>query len=203
MRSRTRTAFTLIEVAVAAAIIAMLAAVTAPSLIGYLDKQKAQTTADQLEALASGIAAFASAVKTAAAATSSTYPGFISELTSQIPLNSQTWHNSCTQLATTGRFNATATTTWSNNGPFLTFLVPQGGLQTPLGLIADSLTRANPTAVATTLSIRMVDIDTADATMLDQIIDGGDGATSGTLRISNVSGGQADIAYLVPVGARC
>ena len=202
MARRARSAFTLIEVAVAAAIIAMLAAVTTPYLVGYLDKQRAQTTADQLAAVAAGIAAFASAVKTAAAATSTTYPGFISELTSQIPLNSQTWHNSCTQLAT-GRFNATSTATWSNNGPFLNFLIPQGGLQTPLGLIADSLTRGNATPVATTLSIRMPGIDTAAANLLDLIIDGGDGAISGTLRLSNFTAGLVDVTYLVPVGAHC
>lgn len=202
MRARNRSGFTLIEIAVAAAIMAMLAMVTAPYFVGYLDKQRAQTTADQLEAIATGIGAFASAVKTAAAATSTTYPGFISELTSQIPVSDNAWHNSCT-AANTGRFNSTATTNWSNNGPFVNFMIPQGGLQTPLGLIADSLTRGNTTPVATTLSIRMVAIDTAAANLLDLIIDGGDGANSGTLRMGTVSSGLVDIAYLVPVGAHC
>jgi prepilin-type N-terminal cleavage/methylation domain-containing protein len=202
MRTRNRSAFTLIEIAVATAIMAMLAMVTAPYFVGYLDKQRAQTTAEQLEAIATGIGSFASAVKTAAAATSTTYPGFISELTSQIPASNNTWHNSCT-AANTGRFTTTATVNWSNNGPFVNFMIPQGGLQTPLGLIADSLTRGNTTPVATTLSIRMVGIDTAAATLLDLIIDGGDGAGAGTLRVSNIANGVADIAYLVPVGAHC
>jgi prepilin-type N-terminal cleavage/methylation domain-containing protein len=202
MRLRNRFGFTLIEIAVAAAIMAMLAMVTAPYFVGYLDKQRAQTTADQLEAIATGISAFASAVRTAAAATSTTYPGFISELTSQIPAGSATWHNSCTAAAT-GQFNATATANWSNNGPFVNFLIPQGGLQTPLGLIADSMERGNTTPVATTLSIRMPAIDTAAANLLDLIIDGGDGATSGTLRMANFSSGLVDVSYLVPVGAHC
>ncbi|HEY4217825.1 MAG TPA: prepilin-type N-terminal cleavage/methylation domain-containing protein [Gemmatimonadaceae bacterium] len=202
MRARKRFGFTLIEIAVAAAIMAMLAMVTAPYFVGYLDKQRAETTADQLQSIAAGIIAFGNAVKTGAAATNTTYPGFISELTSQIISGSNTWHNSCTQL-NTGRFNATAQTDWSNNGPFLSFLVPQGGLETPFGVIADSLFRGTPSAVATTLSIRMPGIDVAYGTLLDLVIDGGDGSNSGTLRMTTVSGGVVDVSYLVPVGAHC
>jgi len=202
-RARSRFGFTLIEVAVSAAIVALLAAVTTPYLMGYLDKQRAQPTADQLSSLAAGIAAFGRAVRTAAAATSSSYPGLLSELTSQIPLNSTTWHNSCTSLVTTGGFNATATAAWSNNGPFLSFMVPQGGLNTPLGFVQDSMVRSSSAAVAGTLAIRMTGVDTADANLLDRIVDGGDGSSAGTLRMVNASGATVEIQYLVPVGAHC
>jgi len=85
----------------------------------------------------------------------------------------------------------------------VSFLIPQGGFQTPLGVIADSLYRADPTAHATTLSIQMPAIDTAGANLLDLIIDGGDGASSGTLRMGNYTNGLVDLSYLVPVGAHC
>jgi prepilin-type N-terminal cleavage/methylation domain-containing protein len=199
---RRRDGFTLIEVAVAAAIVAMLAAVTAPYMVSFLDKQRAQATADKLAALGMGIAAFGSAVNTNGAQTGTTYPGLISELTSQIPFNNTAGHNSCGS-AGLGTFNATATAAWSNNGPFVNFYVPQGGLRTPLGLVADSLVRTPGSPVAGTLGIRMVGLDTADATTLDLIIDGGDGGAVGTLRIGNVRGGHADVVYLVPVGPRC
>lgn len=197
---RSRRGFTLMEVAVAAVIIAMLAAVSAPSLIYFLDKQRAKTTGDLLASVGAGIAAFGNGVKTAAGATNTTYPGFISELSTQIVLGSAIFHNSC---GVAGTFNANAVSTWATNGPFVTFFIPAGGLQSPLGLLQDSLVRNPASATAGTLGIRLSAIDTADATLLDQVVDGGDGGASGVLRIGNVSAGHADITYLVPVGAHC
>lgn len=170
-----------------------------PSLSSFLDHQRAQTTADKLEALGIGVAAFAGAVKSSAAQTSSVYPGLISELSNQITLNSAASHNSC---GSTGTFNATATANWASNGPFVSFYVPAGGLQTPIGMVADSIVRNPTTAAAGTLSLRILAADTADATMLDLVVDGGDGPTAGTLRYT-ISAARADVSYLLPIGARC
>ena len=52
MRYRSNPGFTLAEVAVAAALVAMLAAVTSPYLVSFLDRQRAQATADKLAAIA-------------------------------------------------------------------------------------------------------------------------------------------------------
>jgi prepilin-type N-terminal cleavage/methylation domain-containing protein len=201
MSSPRRSGFTLAEVAVSAAIIAMLAAVTMPSLATFIDRQRVQTTADRLEALASGVAAFAAAVKTTAASTSTAYPGLISELANQIAVNSTVTHNSCGSAAT-GTFNATATANWSTNGPFVSFYVPVGGLKTPIGFVSDSMVRSPSTATAGTLALRILSADTADANMLDQVVDGGDGATAGTVQYTIVSA-RANISYLLPVGAKC
>jgi prepilin-type N-terminal cleavage/methylation domain-containing protein len=206
--ARRRSGFTLIEVAVASVIIAMMAAVTAPSLVAFLDKQHAEATADRLAALAAGIAAFGDAVKSTGGGNGNdsgaggTYPGLISELTNPIAANSQVIHNSCGSLAT-GTFSTTAVSTWTSNAPFVNFYVPQGGLNTPLGIVADSMVRTPTGGSPGTLGLRIVGVDTAAANLLDLIVDGGDGGGRGTLRVTNVNGGQAEIIYLVPVGARC
>lgn len=197
--SRRRSGFTLAEVAVSAAIIALLAAVTMPSLSTFLDRQRAQATADRLEALGVGVAAFAAAVKSSPAPTSTVYPGLISELSNQIALNSAASHNSC---GTAGTFNATAAANWASNGPFVSFYVPAGGLKTPLGIVSDSMVRNPTTATAGTLSLRILSVDTAEANLLDLVVDGGDGPTAGTLRYSTTSA-RADVSYLLPIGAKC
>lgn len=187
-----------------AAILAMLAAVSLPYLSTFLDKQRVQTTADRLAALSDGIAAFSGAVRTGVAATNSAYPGLISELANQIVLNSTASHNSCGSGGT-GTFNATAVTTgWGSNGPFVNFYIPAGGLRTPLGMISDSMVRSPATALVGTLAIRMLAVDTADANMLDLIIDGVVDGTTGTLRFTvNGTTHRADLQYLVPIAAKC
>jgi type II secretory pathway pseudopilin PulG len=200
---RRELGFTLAEVAVSAAIVAMLAAVTIPYLVTFLDKQRVQATADKLAALTTGIAAFATGVHTAAALNTNTYPGTLSELTTQIQVGTPATHNSCGSGAI-GNFNAHAGSDWSTNGPFLSFFVPVGGLQTPMGLVADSLVRTPLAATAGTLGIRMVAVDTADANLLDLIVDGGDGGVVGTVRfVVNGVTHLADIQYIVPVPAKC
>jgi prepilin-type N-terminal cleavage/methylation domain-containing protein len=207
MRLRVVRGFTLIEVAVAAALVAMLAAVTAPYLVSFLDHQRAQTTADKLSDLAKGIAAFTAVVKEGTPGTTlNTYPGLLWQLDSTITATSTSPHTSCGSAAnTTDEFNATAVTAWTSNGPFVTFYIPTSGLVTPLGLVEDSLARSNTTPAAGTLAIRMTAIDSADAVMLDGVVDGGDGGTTGTLRyvIGSTTAHMADVQYLVPVGAKC
>ncbi|MGH7619578.1 MAG: hypothetical protein ACREPM_20380, partial [Gemmatimonadaceae bacterium] len=127
-----------------------------------------------------------------------TYPRFISELSNAITTSQ---HNSCS-----ASFNAAAVTAWANNGPFVPFNVPPGGLSTPLGIVQDSMFRSPGTANVGTLAIRMT-IDSVDAVRLDQIIDGGDGPLAGTLRATFSGGGTAartaNVQYIVPVAAKC
>jgi prepilin-type N-terminal cleavage/methylation domain-containing protein len=202
---RRRSGFTLAEVAVSAAILAMLAAVSVPYMSSFLDKQRVQTTADKLAALSDGIAAFAGSVKSSALATSTVYPGMISQLANQILVNnSSASHNSCGNIAA-GTFNATAVTTgWTSNGPFVNFYIPPGGLKTPLGMVSDSMVRTPSTAIPGTLAIRMLAVDTADASLLDLVVDGAVDGAHGTLLFTiNGVTHLADISYLVPIGGKC
>jgi len=196
-RRHTRTGFTLMEVAVAAVLVAVLAAATIPALSEFMRGRDAIATASTLSQIAAGIAQFKAAVTTGGSG-SNTYPGFVSELTHPI---STSQRNSCY-----GTFNATAVNRWLSNGPFVTFYIPPGGLNTPLGVIQDSMVRAPNSATPGTLAIRML-VDSADALRLDQVVDGGDGPIAGTLRATFFgSGGSprgAELQYLVPVAAKC
>jgi type II secretory pathway pseudopilin PulG len=205
MRQRLLAGFTLVEVAVAAMLIALLAAVTSPYLVSYMDHQRAQTTADQLADLAKGIGAFNAVVKEGnAASTLNTYPGSLWQLDSIIVAANVVSHNSCGSTNNaTFQFNATAVTAWTNNGPFVSYYIPRTGLVTPLGTVEDSLVRSNHAAAVGTLALQMIGVDDDDAVMLDLIVDGGDGGTLGTLRYTAAVSGLRTVSYIVPVGAKC
>ncbi len=196
--SRRRSGFTLAEVAVAAVLIAVLAAVTTPVLNDFLQKQKAQTTADKLSAIATGIAAFKAAVHTTTAATSMVYPLRISYLANAIVSTNST---SCK-----GTFGATAVTSWNSNGPFVSFYIPADSFSTPIGMVQDTMVRSPTGTGVGTLSIVLLSVDSLDAVDLDLVVDGGDGLTKGTVQGSWVVSGsthKANITYLVPHASNC
>lgn len=198
---RRRDGFTLAEVAVSAALIAILAAATVPSFSEYLDMRDAVTTANTLSQLAAGVTSFGSSVRSAG--TTGTYPNKISSLTNQIVQASTL--NSCKATTT---MTANAVTTYNASAPFVDFYVPVGGLKTPFGIVLDTMTRNPTTALVGTLAIDM-QIDTIDALRLERVVDGDDGTvaanrTAGTLRITTSGTARINnVQYLVPVGARC
>ena len=198
MHLSRRKGFTLAEVAIAAVIIAIMAAVTAPSLVSFIDKERAQTTADKLSAIATGLAGFESAIHTGSASTNNAYPGRISYLTNAITTAQFTTCHTA--------FTATSTAQWSTSGPFLTFYIPVGGLNTPLGIIQDSVIRVpssgGPAASPGTVALHMTGVDANDAAMLDQVVDGGDGGSAGVVQYT-ITGTTADVRYLVPVLGKC
>ncbi|HEY4304053.1 MAG TPA: type II secretion system protein [Gemmatimonadaceae bacterium] len=205
---KSRAGFTLIEVAVAAGLMAILAAATTPSFVEFLASHDAQATAKTLSAVASGVAAYESSVKTNGTSTN-TYPQLISSLTNPITLASK---NSCsTSYSTTT--STTLLSTYTAAFPYVTFLIPTGGLSTPLGMIQDQLVRTPANASVGTLSIVMPAVDSTDAIRLEREIDGDDGTiaanrTSGTFRITSFSGTgsarrTASVAYVLPVGPKC
>ena len=203
-----RAGFTLIEVAVAAGLMAILAAATTPSFVEFLAARDAQTTAKTLSVVASGVVAYEAAVKTNGGATN-TYPLLISSLTTPISLASR---NSCSATYGAGP-SATLLATYNAAFPFVTFLIPPGGLSTPLGMIQDQMTRTPATAAVGTLAIVMPSIDSTDAIRLERVVDGDDGTvaanrSTGTLRILAFSGRgsarrTARVAYVIPVAAKC
>src|SRR3954468_13460489 len=102
MRMKSRAAFTLVEVVVAAVILAMLAAVTIPQVMDALDKKRVRESYDILLELQSGITntlgtGFIDIVRTGASATNTNMmPGKLSELSEPI-ISAQltTYPNSC------------------------------------------------------------------------------------------------------------
>jgi prepilin-type N-terminal cleavage/methylation domain-containing protein len=198
-KRRTRAGFTLIEVAVAAVLIAVLAAATIPTLSEFTSNRDAASTANTLSQIGMGIAAFKTGVLTTGSGTSNTYPRFISQLTAPITNANR---NSCYNTHTN-----TAVNNWAATGPFVTFNIPPGGLFTPLGVVQDSMVRTPNSANPGTLAIRMT-VDSIDAIRLDRVVDGGDGGAAGTLRftfsvLALPAARTADVQYLVPVAAKC
>jgi type II secretory pathway pseudopilin PulG len=185
-------------VVVAALIVAMLAAVTTPSLLGFIDRQRAQTTADKLASIGAGVAAFKAAVLTGGAGTN-TYPGRISELTNLITTSTVTSINSCGTAFTNG-----AVTTWSATGPFLTFFIPNTGYVTPIGTINDATVRVPNSATVGVMKIQIPNVGQEDANALDQIVDGGDGGTTGVVQWIAFAGGNTSmLSYLIPLANKC
>jgi hypothetical protein len=187
---------------------AILAAATTPSFVEFLAMRDAQATAKTLSAVASGIVAYESSVKTNGGATN-TYPQLISSLTNPITLASK---NSCA-AAYSAAPSTTLLSTYNTAFPFATFLIPAGGLSTPLGMIQDQITRTPAAAAVGTVAIVMPAVDSTDAIRLERVVDGDDGTiaanrTSGTLRITAFSGSgsarrTAAVAYVIPVAAKC
>jgi prepilin-type N-terminal cleavage/methylation domain-containing protein len=203
-----RSGFTLVEVAVAAGLMAILAAATTPNFVEFLAARDAESTAETLRAVAAGVVAYEASVKTNGGSTN-TYPQLISSLTNPISLASR---NSCAK-AYAAMPNSTLLATYDAAFPFVSFLIPAGGLSTPLGMIQDRLIRTPSTAVVGTLAIVMPVVDSTDAIRLERTIDGDDGAVAanrvgGTLRIMSFTGTgsaqrTASVAYVIPAAAKC
>jgi prepilin-type N-terminal cleavage/methylation domain-containing protein len=220
-----RRGFTLIEVVVAAAIMAALAAVTIPQVLDALDKKRVQDTYDLLLELHTGITnsnqtGFMNVVRSGAATTTSYAPGRLSHLSEPIVASSITnFHNSCgfTAVATltaSFSYNATAVTAWNTGGPFIRRVIQistsltQDGIRTPIGQLQNTLVRTPVTAwplVTTTahaIQLRINSVDPKDAAALDSLVDGSSSPTAGSLRYSTASG-VSTVNYLIPVPSRC
>src|ERR1700722_18400127 len=112
----------------------MLAAAAAPTLMGYVDRQRAQTTANILTSLSQGIVygttgGFFNLIDSSA--TTKQLPGLLHDLANPLSPNTSGDHNSCgtegflytsstaaTTAHKTHEYSASAVTAWNNNGPF-------------------------------------------------------------------------------------
>jgi len=188
-RYRGRIGFTLAEVVVSTAIVVLLAAATAPSLTGFIDRQKVQQTATILQQIQAGIV---NGTNAGMFNLMTNYPGFVHDLANPIVVGVATDHNSCGNAAA-HRWVAASLTAWDGAGPFVTFptttaYAPNGAVvTTPIGKIVDSLQRDTiPHAAAPVgseyIAVRVSGVRVDDATTLDQIMDGGDGSSAGSIQ---------------------
>jgi prepilin-type N-terminal cleavage/methylation domain-containing protein len=168
MHRIARNGFTLVEVVVAAVILAILAAVTVPQIIDAVDKKRVQDSYDILAELQNAITntrntGFIDVVRTGASATNtSMMPGRVSQLVYPILSNQlATYPNSCganhTQVnATFGAFSGanaasgtSAQTTWTLGGPFFRRAVSTtDGLALPIGQLQNTILRTITSSVA-------------------------------------------------------
>ena len=203
---RRRAAFTLLEVIVALAVILILAAVSLPSLAGYLDQQRVEETANQLAKVRDALYNPATTTTAFSQALGGTNAGRLSELDSVIISGNATYatgtDNSCGGTFTGGERNK-----WISNGPFMTYNSDRAaGMMTPIGRAEDSLTRIPNSASPGVLRLNFLNnVNLDDATRLDALVDGGDGYNVGTVQWTPQTGinGIVTMYYLVPINGTC
>jgi prepilin-type N-terminal cleavage/methylation domain-containing protein len=193
-------AFTLVEVIVALAVILILAAVSVPSLNGYLDQKNVEATATQL-----------ATVRDALYNTSATNVAFwqrvtagasrLSQLSNVIVSGNAPLGDSC-KVA----FVANDVTRWNNFGPFVNFPISSAtGLVTPIGIAVDTMTRVPFSATAGRIRINFLNsVDLANAQLLDGVVDAGDGNVAGVVQwVLPAVNGVVTMYYFVAISNIC
>ena len=162
-------AFSLAEVLVALAIIAVLGAVLLPALNGKLRESRTSAISQSLNGISLGMAEYKKAM--------GRYPGQLTMLTTT-PTTSQT--DICGNTVP-----STSTALW--RGPYISREFIGGGIPMGDGLIYSGVRRLPTTVTSTPPNIvyALIDVGGVELTTasdLDTQLDGGDGAFAGTIR---------------------
>ena len=189
-RKGRRSAFTLVEVIVALAVILILAAVAVPQLGGFLDQKRVEETKVQLELIRDALYGPATAFHSAVGANA----GALSQLSTPITTSDR---NSCT-----APFSGAQVNRWDDQGPYVNFLITSSGMVTPMGQARNLLTRHGAGATRQ-LRITIDDVPLTDAQALDLLVDGVAGATSGTVQYAALPDNLADVTYDVVINTVC
>lgn len=198
-RARLKPAFSLVEIAVALAIILILAAVALPNVAGYLDQRKAVATQAQLadvrDALYGPATSYREVMDVNAAR--------LSYLDSALVNGDD---DSCGANLSNGERGR-----WANGGPFMTYSSDRvTGMMTPIGLAEDLLTTigaggANPRY----LRINFLNAKLTDAEALEMLVDGtadpNTGWSSNVVRWTPQAGvgGVVTLYYYVTIDGTC
>lgn len=199
-----RRAFSLLEVIVALAVILVMAAVTLPSLSGFARQMAVEETAVQLGTVRDALfkpggpddSFFESVGRNA---------GRLSELSATIVKNDDSWATG-TDDSCGDEFKNSHVNNWEDDGPFVNFHIDRTmGLTTAIGRAEDSLTRIPNSSDPGVLRINFLNnVELTDATMLDDVVDGGDGSASGTIQwVLPATDGVVTMYYFVPINNRC
>lgn len=185
----------MIEVLVALAIVLILAAVTVPSLVGYVDQMAVEGAADQLALVRDALyrkggPAFRQDVGANA--------GRLSQLARQIVRNNPGFLDSCGN-----RFSAKEAGNW--RGPYVNFDIdPAAGMATPIGVATDVLTRVPPSGAGSLRIDFSNNVQLSQAELLDQAVDGGNGSAIGIVRwVLPPANGMVTLQYFVQIDNQC
>lgn len=200
MRATKRAAFTVVEVVIGLAIVAILSAIILGAASGYMRESKISDTASALKDLGTSIRNFKNTV--------GNYPARLSDLSTAILSTDKT---SCsTANPTVVTFGATNAAKWPKAGPFYWRAIPRTGIQLPLGATSDGLVRTSTNTSAGYLQIKIFGVRLTDARELNRQLDGTpdadapDGSNStGSVQWSVPTGDVVDVTYNVPIGTTC
>lgn len=203
-RRTVRAAFTMAEIIVALAIMAVLGGVIIPRIAGYVDSQRISSTADTLTDLANAIKTFKTKV--------GFYPGQLTQLADSVQSTAPADTTDCRPgVGTLQLFTSTQVTNWRNApGPFYPKAISTTGLQLPIGLASNPVIRSSNNTTAGTLAITINFVNIDDARDLNTLIDGptdvdvsGANATGAVRYGAPPANKQVTVTYVVPVGQTC
>ncbi len=190
-----RSGFSLVEIVVALAIVLVLAAVAAPSLVGYLDQMAVQAAADQLATVRDALyTKGGNGFRQDVGANS----GRLSQLARPITKNNPGFVDSCGDEFSTKEAN-----NW--DGPYLNFDIdPASGMASPIGIASDLLTRVPPTGAGSVRIAFPNNVQVTQAQLLDELVDGGNGNAVGIVRwILPAIDGVVTVHYFVQIDDEC
>lgn len=182
---RRRRGFTLVEVIVTATLIAVLAAVLIPVVLGRIDQGRSAALGQTLDALGDAIQSYRADVRR--------YPTQLRNLVTPPDAGLQ---DLCGQTVP-----AQFRSEW--RGPYIRRSVEASGIAVGDAVVLDTLELdpAGPYTVATNGHIVIVaeDVDSRVAAQVESAFDRGDDFTAGTVRFSPTSSGQGTLRYRMPV----
>lgn len=191
--------FSILEIVVAVAIMAVLGAIVLPSMGSYLDSKRVSDSAATLDSLRLSIGRFRTAT--------TDYPGRLSHLTRRITTSDR---SDCNTTANTIVYYAAGSVTgWTNFGPFWDRSIPTTGFVLPIGTVQDSMSRTSTSILPGTLVLTIPNVAIADARELNLLKDGpldadqANGSnTTGTVQFT-VPAATVTVTYLIPVANSC
>lgn len=188
LRARPRAAFTLVEVLITTAMLALLAAATIPAVQTRLVVAHGNALAAELSNLSQGIQAFRSDV--------GVYPRYLDHL---VGVTAGISENSCSNILSQQLITSTQAAKW--RGPYVSRPIT-GNYTTSENETVDDLLQRATSGNQNYLRIEVDNVDSTVAAVVESTVDGPLGGTSyasGTIRWSKVSGTIGFIQYQIAV----
>ena len=181
--AHSRAGLTLLEVMVALAVIAILAAAVAPNFLGVFDRKRVDASAESLVEIM--------AAMTTMRLDNQDWPGSISHMAEPITTSMT---NICGNTYPNGKVN-----NWE--GPYLDRPIPASGLPIGVGIAENVFVREIVSGNDAYLKIQITDITEEDAVALNHVLDADSSETGGAFRWDTPpdAEGMVTAYYLRPI----